>query len=164
MEEEEPFFLKYVSRRIYRQESMSQRIDQLGTFYFDCIYMYHYTVKLYSHTICPQCPDSEKRQNRRRMMVEKNYIREQLKLESASRKQLSPVQLILEYVCRNIAPRIDECIQDITDLNKRKRVQKILWKNWFLFIEPVETKEVEKILRRQRTRPTTSTYTRKFMY
>jgi hypothetical protein len=151
---------------------MSQRIDQSDTFCFDCVYMYHYTVKSCSHTIChscfrkvieqkirlqqetiicPRCPDSEKRRNRLRMMAEKNHIREQHKVESVSRKQLSPLQLILKYDCRNIVPRIDECIQDITDLNERKRVQKRLWKNWFVFIEPVETKKVEKILRRQRT-------------
>jgi hypothetical protein len=128
---------------------MSQRIDQSDTFCFDCVYMYHYTVKSCSHTIChscfrkvieqkirlqqetiicPRCPDSEKRRNRLRMMAEKNHIREQHKVESVSRKQLSPLQLILKYDCKNIAPRIDESIQDITDLNERKRVQKILWK------------------------------------
>ena len=100
---------------------------------------------------CPRCPDSEERQNRLRMRAEKNRIREQHKAESVSRKQLSPLQLMLKYDCKNIVPRIDECIQDITDLNERKRVQKVLWKNWFLFIEPVETKKVEKILRRQQT-------------
>jgi len=84
-------------------------------------------------------------------MAEKKHIRVQPKAESVSRKQLSPLQLILKYDCKNIVPRIDETLQDITDLDERKRVQKVLWKNWFLFIEPVETKKVEKILRRQRT-------------
>ena len=134
--------------------------------------MYHYTVPSCLHTIChscflremalktrlqqktfncPRCPDSEERQNRLRMRAEKNRIREQHKAESVSRKQLSPLQLILKYDCSNITSRIDESLQDITDLNERKRVQKILWKNWFLFIEPVEKKKVGKILRRQKT-------------
>ncbi len=157
---------------------MSQHIDQSDTFFSDCVHMYHYTVQSCLHTIChscfhriialkirlqqetliyPRCPDSEILQNRLRMMTEKNHIREQHKTESVTGKQLPPLQLILKYDCRNIVFRIDECIQDIIDLNKRKRVQKILWKNWFLFFERVETKKVEKILRRQRTRPTTST-------
>jgi hypothetical protein len=173
IEEEEPIFLKSTSVVVFIvKKSMSQSIDQSDTFCFDCVYMYHYTVPSCLHTIChscfrraialknrlqqetficPRCPDPEILQKRLRMMAEKNHIREQHKVESVSRKQLSPLQLILKYDCRNIVPRIDECIQDITDLNERKRVQKSLWKNWFLFIEPVETKKVEKILRRQRT-------------
>ncbi len=166
LEEEEPILKNPVSPRIYRQGSMSQRIDRSDTCCFDCVYMYQYTVNPCSHTtcntcfqiqlqqktfVCPRCPDLKKCQNDLRIMAEKKHIREQHKAESVSRKQLSPLQLILKYDCKNIVPRIDETLQDITDLNERKRVQKVLWKNWFLFIEPVETKKVEKILRRQRT-------------
>jgi len=80
-----------------------------------------------------------------------NSVHEQHETMPISRKQLFPLSLLLRYDRTEVTRRIDESLNDIVDLQERQRVQKVLWKNWFLFIEPVQTKKVEKLLCRQRS-------------
>ena len=153
--------------------NMQQIADHSDTYCFQCVYMHHYKVNPCSHTlchscfyaaieekvrlnyetiICPHCPAPAMPHDRSRAIAALNH--DHAKRETApimSRKQLSPLSLMLRYDRTAVARQIDESINDIVDTDEKQRVEKVLWKNWFLFIEPVQTQKIDKLLRRQRS-------------
>ena len=50
-----------------------------------------------------------------------------------------------------VARRINDSLNDIVDIAEHQRVEKVLWKKWYLFIEPVATEKIAHLLRRQRS-------------
>jgi hypothetical protein len=153
--------------------NMQQIADHSDIYCFQCVYMHHYKVNPCSHTlchscfyaaieekvrlnyetfICPRCPASAIPHDRRLATAALKH--DHAKRETApimSRKQLSPLSLMLRYDHTAVVRQIDESINDIVDTDEKQRVEKVLWKNWFLFIEPVQTQKIDKLLRRQRS-------------
>ena len=126
-----------------------QRVSQSSsTLCFDCVYTHRYRINPCSHTICqnclyaaieeklrlhhdniicPRCTDSEARLKYVSKLENLNRGHDQRDATTIpSRKELSPLTLMLRYDCIEVAPQINGLINDIVDTQERQRVEKVL--------------------------------------